>query len=634
MSKRSKKTTPAPQEEAPAKQAPKPDPSYTGLCRDLREESEALDATPPPLDDLAPAQYAWIEAVASLLADEYSRRRDRATRYRDLLIEIKGLARSRDIAPEDRQKYRKEAKQLWQVYAMMEDAVGTAERWRIDLWDRVKVLLPEVATDLQVVRAEVGHFELDHLGDARKEWNRIEVAAAKERAFAGEPKCNLARQTWNAAECAAWRVRPEDIDMPIPAPPHDLQGQIAQFLSILDRWQSAVDYLAGGISELRPLTKRVISFTDNGKAIKCELKARAPALASAMERHGIDSKPLHTFVQDWGSDTEVRPLLSRLSAKALASHGPDGQQAAATSADHDSTLTPSDGAPMSNDTETRPANESNSPMPLADQIDRLIADADILVRIRPAVSCGGPDQYLVQKAQERETLRNKAVVAGKSIVVRLVEHGESARAILTLVNLLESKPSAQTYKDWPPLKTELQETVMRLKLKDDAARVEKPGQQRQGMGNDSGGGHVFVSYSHKDAKWLDKLKTMLHPVTVGGKLELWDDARIMTGDLWREEIRKALAGAKVGLLLVTPDFLESDFIAKNELPPLLDAAKKGGLTIFWIPVRHSMYEGTEIAKYLAAHDPARPLADLSRNKLDKALKEICKKLLDACKLNG
>jgi len=98
-----------------------------------------------------------------------------------------------------------------------------------------------------------------------------------------------------------------------------LQEENAQFLSILDRWQSAVDYLAGGISELRPLTKRVVSFTDSGKAFKRELKARAPSLAAGMERYGIDSKPLHSFVEDWGSDTEVRALLSRLSAKALAS---------------------------------------------------------------------------------------------------------------------------------------------------------------------------------------------------------------------------------------------------------------------------------------------------------------------------
>lgn len=137
---------------------------------------------------------------------------------------------------------------------------------------------------------------------------------------------------------------------------------------------------------------------------------------------------------------------------------------------------------------------------------------------------------------------------------------------------------------------------------------------------------VFISYSHKDKGWLEKLQTHLTPLQRDGTISVWADTAIKPGQIWKEEIEKALARAKVAVLLVSPEFLASKFIYENELPPLLEANATEGLTILWIPVRPSHYTRTVIADYQAAHDPAKPLSGMSRTKQDGALVEIVKKI--------
>ena len=47
---------------------------------------------------------------------------------------------------------------------------------------------------------------------------------------------------------------------------------------------------------------------------------------------------------------------------------------------------------------------------------------------------------------------------------------------------------------------------------------------------------IFISYSHVDCDWLDRLRTHLAPFVRGENLDLWDDTRIAPGSDWATEI--------------------------------------------------------------------------------------------------
>ena len=101
---------------------------------------------------------------------------------------------------------------------------------------------------------------------------------------------------------------------------------------------------------------------------------------------------------------------------------------------------------------------------------------------------------------------------------------------------------------------------------------------------------VFVSYSHKDKKWLEELRPHFKALDRTGNIQYWDDKRIRQGDDWFDEIRTALADARYAVLLVTKHFLDSSFVLEEEIPYLLTQKYKGKLEILPIIVEDCLWE--------------------------------------------
>jgi hypothetical protein len=126
---------------------------------------------------------------------------------------------------------------------------------------------------------------------------------------------------------------------------------------------------------------------------------------------------------------------------------------------------------------------------------------------------------------------------------------------------------------------------------------------------------VFVSYSHKDTTWLDRLHVHVAPLVRAKKLEVWDDTQIQPGAAREDEIKRAIAAAKVGVLLVSADYIASDFIAENELPPLLAAVRDDGAVLLCVILKPSSFsEMAELARLQTINDPLTPLIEMSEGR--------------------
>lgn len=94
---------------------------------------------------------------------------------------------------------------------------------------------------------------------------------------------------------------------------------------------------------------------------------------------------------------------------------------------------------------------------------------------------------------------------------------------------------------------------------------------------------VFVSYSHTDEAEKEALMTHLRVLQNGAELvEVWSDDTIGGGEAWEAAIGKALERARVAVLLITANFLTSEFILSTEVPHLMRRREQDGITV--IPV--------------------------------------------------
>ena len=145
---------------------------------------------------------------------------------------------------------------------------------------------------------------------------------------------------------------------------------------------------------------------------------------------------------------------------------------------------------------------------------------------------------------------------------------------------------------------------------------------------------VFFSYSHKDETLRDKLANHLKLLERQGVISAWYDRDITAGTEWEGQIDEHLESAQVILLLISADFLASDYCYDIELKRAMERHELGEARVIPIILRDVDWKGATFRKLQALPKNAKPItswdnedeafADVARG-IRKAVDELKKK---------
>jgi hypothetical protein len=140
---------------------------------------------------------------------------------------------------------------------------------------------------------------------------------------------------------------------------------------------------------------------------------------------------------------------------------------------------------------------------------------------------------------------------------------------------------------------------------------------------------VLYSYAHEDEKLRNELDKHLSNLKRQGVITDWHDRDISAGTEWNEEIARHLESAKVILLLISPDFMNSDYIHDVEVKRAMERHESGEARVIPVIVRPVDWEGTPFSKLQALPTDALPVTKWENQ--DEAFLSVAKAIRTALK---
>lgn len=137
---------------------------------------------------------------------------------------------------------------------------------------------------------------------------------------------------------------------------------------------------------------------------------------------------------------------------------------------------------------------------------------------------------------------------------------------------------------------------------------------------------IFISYAQEDEELLNRLKTHLMPLKRQGIIDIWYDRNISAGTEWKKEISEQLNAAQIILLLISPDFMASDYLYGTEVSGAMERHERDDARVIPVLLRSSYWKIEQFNRLkalpIAAKLEAKPVISSRWHDIDEALVNV------------
>ena len=146
---------------------------------------------------------------------------------------------------------------------------------------------------------------------------------------------------------------------------------------------------------------------------------------------------------------------------------------------------------------------------------------------------------------------------------------------------------------------------------------------------------VFISYSSEDIKFLKMLMRHLNVLHNDGLIRIFTREALPPGALWDEITQAEISNAAVAILLVTPDYLASRALMRNQLPLLLAHAAQAGTAIMPLLVKPSLFHTLpHLYRFKPFNPTPKTLIDMRAGERERFLVAVAEAVEDEVRRHG
>jgi hypothetical protein len=131
---------------------------------------------------------------------------------------------------------------------------------------------------------------------------------------------------------------------------------------------------------------------------------------------------------------------------------------------------------------------------------------------------------------------------------------------------------------------------------------------------------LVFSYAHADESLRDELEKHLSPLQRMGRIDTWHDRRVVAGEEFEVQIDQHFASADIVLLLVSPDFIASDYCYQIEMTNAVDRHNRGEAVVIPVILRPCAWHQLPFGKLLAGTIDAKPITQF--NSVDEGFVQV------------